>query len=733
MSSEGVRKSGAFVHVGRRNVWQAFQNSNPNRHNIRPAVGKNDGHRGPSRHRWWRGPREPPYPIRGPLSCGVFSLFVDGIGRSVTLSELRELFEEVGVVADTYISGKKRRNTRDSFGFVRFYREDEANMAVKQFDGAGFHGSMLKVSMAKYYKGGQPICNPKKFANPLAQYPVLRDHRRSSVGLVGKSKVPTSSRHQQNSAPSQVSLKIYKNHVIAKNLKYAIVIEDEKFLDGLNVIELISMSNIPVKCVSSLSPVKILLFLEDEVNVKVALDKNSPLRQLFQSVRIWTDDECFIERTVWLECHGIHPKCWSHGNLKVIGSIWGKTLKIEHVRYGSKSITSARILVRTSSHKRIDECVKIQWESGSCELWVKELVGYDGKLEGLPNHEISMEEDPCNCDEDDERVLVNNENNDKTGGWNNFGSLQYIETFREGRSAVNACFETHEVNGVENMALCVQDDANAAVEIRQAEKESDCVITGTHADNVPVYGNDGTVDDSLGVQQSASVSQKDRKQGMIPGLLGNEDEEGCHFSVECNLGSLQCEDLDADRCCFGVNKKTPERRVDGKRWERQEEGSVDTHGNDEIELFYVENQTVVNCVGNGKKHLFLEDQQLLALTDTGNVEDKFDPIASVEVPVSLHNNRNFLESGRSTLTPCSMLRQNSVPQKRPRGRPKRIVHSLPEPLFVPSTPTKSNQEAIDTWNTAKLLGIKSNNEGEVISALRKSKRLLILEGNKTTE
>ncbi|CAO2814154.1 unnamed protein product [Amaranthus hypochondriacus] len=70
---------------------------------------------------------------------------------------------------------------------------------------------------------------------------------------------------------------------------------------------------------------------------------------------------------------------------------------------------------------------------------------------------------------------------------------------------------------------------------------------------------------------------------------------------------------------------------------------------------------------------------------------------------------------------------NNIPQKRPRGRPKRIVHSLPEPLFVPSTPSKSNLEALEIWNTAKLLGVKSSNEGAVISALRKSKRVLVLE------
>lgn len=41
------------------------------------------------------------------------------------------------------------------------------------------------------------------------------------------------------------------------------------------------------------------------------------------------------------------------------------------------------------------------------------------------------------------------------------------------------------------------------------------------------------------------------------------------------------------------------------------------------------------------------------------------------------------------------------------------MHSLPEPLFVPSTPSKSHLETMETWNMAKLLGVKSSNEEAV--------------------
>lgn len=102
------------------------------------------------------------------------------------------------------------------------------------------------------------------------------------------------------------------------------------------------------------------------------------------------------------------------------------------------------------------------------------------------------------------------------------------------------------------------------------------------------------------------------------------------------------------------------------------------------------------------------------LSSKPSLNDWFDPIASVE---------------------CSLPTQTatkSIPQKKPRGRPKRNACSLPEPLFVPSTPSKSNLEALETWNTAKLLGVTASNEQAVVSELRKSKRLLVLEENDPT-
>ena len=67
--------------------------------------------------------------------------------------------------------------------------------------------------------------------------------------------------------------------------------------------------------------------------------------------------------------------------------------------------------------------------------------------------------------------------------------------------------------------------------------------------------------------------------------------------------------------------------------------------------------------------------------------------------------------------------------KTPRGRPRKKRNQQcesPLPYFSNST-----LEAVNTWNTAKLLGISSSDEGAVVSGLRKSKRLQIMDGKST--
>lgn len=103
-----------------------------------------------------------------------------------------------------------------------------------------------------------------------------------------------------------------------------------------------------------------------------AIEKNSPLWKLFVNVRRWSEEECFKERLVWIECVRFHPKCWSYENMKMLEEKCGRVIQVDHVNNGVNCLTFARILISTRANSRIDECIKMEWESGSCEVLVKE-------------------------------------------------------------------------------------------------------------------------------------------------------------------------------------------------------------------------------------------------------------------------------------------------------------------------------------------------------------------------
>lgn len=367
-----------------------------------PALVSRAGNRGVPRHPWWRGPREPPQSSLGSPLNSVVSLFVDGIARVTTISEIRKLFESCGVVHDVYISGKKRSNTNFSFGFVKFRNKNEALNGIQKLDGFTLNGSTLSVSMAKYQRGGAPVIEKKavEWVNTKAQMMALksasRDHRKYADVLMGKaSHIPQRVEQQDDSIQT---VRVLINTTAEERMSKAVVVEHEQTMETKEAAEIISGMNIKFSYMSAISPFKIIVFFDDENEVKKAIDESSPLRSLFSHVRVWTDDECYDDRLVWVECCGIHPKFWSLENFEKIGEQWGKTLKVDQVFHEANYLTAARILIHTQKQEKIEGKLRLEWDKGSSIVWVREVGVGDGssffqQLHGNVNSDDKVEED----------------------------------------------------------------------------------------------------------------------------------------------------------------------------------------------------------------------------------------------------------------------------------------------------------------------------------------------------
>lgn len=96
-----------------------------------------------------------------------------------------------------------------------------------------------------------------------------------------------------------------------------------------------------------------------------------------------------------------------------------------------------------------------------------------------------------------------------------------------------------------------------------------------------------------------------------------------------------------------------------------------------------------------------------------------------------------IEAAENACSPCQNVQTVGVGDgffeiggslaKWPRVRPKKVSQSQREALYSAPTPVKSLEEAQNTWNNAKMLGISSRDKVDVVNEIRKSKCLLLLD------
>lgn len=82
-------------------------------------------------------------------------LYVGNLPYSVTDDELRRLFSQAGTVVDVTLPVDRETGRPRGFGFVEMANNDEANRAIRTFDGFMLDGRRLRVNEAKEREFGR--------------------------------------------------------------------------------------------------------------------------------------------------------------------------------------------------------------------------------------------------------------------------------------------------------------------------------------------------------------------------------------------------------------------------------------------------------------------------------------------------------------------------------------------------------------------------------------------------
>jgi RNA recognition motif-containing protein len=76
-------------------------------------------------------------------------LYVGNLSYSTTDDSLREAFSEAGSVASASVITDRATGRSKGFGFVELSSEEEAQAAIKQFDGTEMGGRRIVVNIAR--------------------------------------------------------------------------------------------------------------------------------------------------------------------------------------------------------------------------------------------------------------------------------------------------------------------------------------------------------------------------------------------------------------------------------------------------------------------------------------------------------------------------------------------------------------------------------------------------------
>ena len=374
---------------GRRNVNSVFSNQK------RRTEVCFQGNRRVPNVLWKSGLREPK--TTSVRHRKIFSLFVDNIPHGLARTTVRRMFESCGEVVDLFISAKTRKYTKACFGFVRYGSFNEASKAITELNDFMIQGKQLSVALAKYEKDGTPVSLTAEMAKKSEatirkiSNPAYRDSRRYSEVVAGaqKQRLESKKAEEEHVIPVTHSLKVSENVQNAGLLQMAIIAENTEVIQLPHVRAAVAASKVNESGLFSLSPTKILITFSCEIDARNAVNMDSPLWDVFDDIRMWSEGEFFDDRLVWIDCIGLHPLCYSKENLKIIGELWGPIIHIDSKVQGVERITGARILIRTKSQNKIDNRIKLLYEHGSCDVWVKEQ--YNSCAQRYPNGDDIVE------------------------------------------------------------------------------------------------------------------------------------------------------------------------------------------------------------------------------------------------------------------------------------------------------------------------------------------------------
>ncbi|MED6107801.1 hypothetical protein PIB30_017502 [Stylosanthes scabra] len=245
----------------------------------------------------------------------TFSVFADNLPEAVTLGWLWKVFSSMGEVVDVYLSRKRRANNPLRFAFIRYKTRNEALRAIEQYDRWIVWGCEIKVVESRYKRR---IEGPNRKAQ--------EEERRNESG--------------EGDTKNSEELKVDDDmlHKLQRSMIGETMHPFE--FEELKKEVLKEWSNIQE--VRMMGSMKLLLVFDSEEHMMEAC-KSPNIWKYFLAVRSWTKGESNRLRRCWIEVVGLPLHEWTNENMRKIGEVWGRVIKV--VRDDVSQFSSFKMLV----------------------------------------------------------------------------------------------------------------------------------------------------------------------------------------------------------------------------------------------------------------------------------------------------------------------------------------------------------------------------------------------------
>lgn len=255
---------------------------------------------------------------------------MDNIPEQKDHSWLQKTFSKFGEVNEAFIPRKRSKRTGNKFGFVRYERQGDANLAVEKMNGVWIENDRLFVKIA---------CFGQNASNIGAKRLSILDQAIQVKEMRGKQKVVEVREKCFGIRRSYAEKLRGESSKGGKDHKFKLFVKpsgngwlDRSVVARMNrVVQLsflqvsFSMTTNRVAQFRSMGGREVLITFQSSA-IRDELINEPWMNFWFESVKPWRGEPTSMERLVWLSCKGVPLSVWNTSTFRSIAECWGSLI-----------------------------------------------------------------------------------------------------------------------------------------------------------------------------------------------------------------------------------------------------------------------------------------------------------------------------------------------------------------------------------------------------------------------